>query len=446
MDRKTLSKARLSRDPRFDGCFFVAVKTTGIYCRPICPAPAPKESNVEYYTFSYQAALAGYRPCLRCRPDSAPSTPAWKGVSATVDRAKRLIDEGALHNQPLASLCTKLGVGPRHLRQVFNTHLGISPKSYSLFRQCEFAKELLHQTTLPITEIAYASGFNSVRRFNDSFKKQLRLTPSQVRKSVGAVSNTITLLLNYRPPYDWTAVHLFLSRREMEGLEVNTPTSYGRDVRIGHCTGRFNAKHNPEKNRFEVDVEVDDLRFLQQLIRGVRRVLDMDSDSTEIETHLRAAGFTEVSSGLRLPGTWTVFEAGVRAILGQQISLTAATQLVQTLVNEYPGRGFPTPEWINGTNLEFLAIPKKRRACLTSLAQHFLEDDDPRLPSRWQSIPGIGPWTTNYAQMRGLSAPDIFLGGDLIVKKALRQQPNLDIEACAPFRSYATLELWKAHS
>ena len=176
-------KARLSRDPRFDGKFFTAVKTTGIYCRPICPATTPKEENVLYFASGIEAALAGYRPCLRCRPDSAPGSPAWRGVNTTLDRAIRLIGEGDLHEGSLPSLAEKLGIGERYLRQLFKKHLGISPKAYALYQQCLFAKQLLHQTTLPITDIALTSGFNSIRRFNDCFQSQLGLTPSQIRRS-----------------------------------------------------------------------------------------------------------------------------------------------------------------------------------------------------------------------------------------------------------------------
>lgn len=446
MDKQTLAKARTSRDPRFDGLFFVAVKTTGIYCRPICPAPMPKEENVEYFDYAHKAAMAGYRPCLRCRPDSAPGTPAWRGVSVTMDRAKRLIDAGALQTQSLESLCTSLGVGTRHLRQIFEDHLGISPKAYALFRQCDFAKNLLHQTALPITEIAYASGFSSVRRFNDCFKKQMRLTPSQVRKSARPTSTSISLKLHYRPPYDWESVHRFFVKREVPGLEFNTLNSYGRNVRIGDSRGEFIAVYRPDKCCFEVEVEMEEIGSLQQLVAGIRRILDLDSDSVEIGDHLSQGGLGTVSAGVRLPGTWTLFEAGVRAILGQQISLVAATRLVRTLVDEYNKGGFPPPEWVHSSSLSFLRMPQKRRDSLRGLAEHFMTDSCPTDVQRWQSIPGIGPWTINYARMRGLSDPDVFLAGDLVIKKALQKQSGLNPDACSPFRSYLTLELWKSHS
>ena len=180
---KAYQQARISRDPRFDGRFFVAVKTTGIYCRPICPANTPKEENIEYFDYAHLAAKAGYRPCLRCHPDSAPDSPLWNGADTTLKRTKYLIDNGALEQGSLVELATRLGISDRYCRKLFEKYLGVSPKSYALFRQCEFAKNLLHQTALPITEIAFAAGFKSIRRFNDCFQKQLSMSPSQIRQS-----------------------------------------------------------------------------------------------------------------------------------------------------------------------------------------------------------------------------------------------------------------------
>ena len=199
-------KARLSKDPRFDGTFFTAVKTTGIYCRPICPAKTPREDNVLYFASAIEAAIAGYRPCLRCRPDSAPDSPAWKGVNTTLERAIKLIDGGALQEDSLQVLANRLGISDRYLRGLFKKYLGVSPKAYALYQQCLFAKQLLHQTQLPITQVALASGFNSIRRFNDCFQSQLSLTPSQARKSENIVSNILKLQLYYRPHYASCAV------------------------------------------------------------------------------------------------------------------------------------------------------------------------------------------------------------------------------------------------
>ena len=202
LDPQICQKARLSRDPRFDGKFFTAVKTTGIYCRTICPVHPPKEENVSYFASAIEAANAGYRPCLRCRPDSAPGSPAWKGVNTTLERAIKLIDAGALQEGSLPRLAERLGISDRYLRELFSKNLGVSPKTYALYQQCLFAKQLLQQTKLPVTQVALASGFSSIRRFNDCFMAQLKLTPSQMRKSSAKESNALALKLYYRPPYD----------------------------------------------------------------------------------------------------------------------------------------------------------------------------------------------------------------------------------------------------
>lgn len=381
---KSYQQARQSRDARFDGHFFVAVKTTGIYCRPICPAVTPKEENIKYFKHAHLAAMAGYRPCLRCHPDSAPGSPIWNGVSTSLERAKRLIDDGALDDGTLADLSDRLGISDRYLRQLFDKHLGISPKAYALFKQCEFAKKLLHQTSLPITEIALASGFNSVRRFNDCFKKQLSLTPSQVRKSQKSTGNSLELKLYYRPPYHWQHLQNFYAARLIEGLEWTDENSYGRTfqwiTKQGQAKGSFTAHHNAEKYRFDVNIEIDNPHLLKPVVNNIRRILDLDTDSKSVEQCLESSGFTNVTEGLRLPGTWSVFEAGIRAILGQQISVVAARNLVKAVINELGEKAddnkvyFPTYEKMAASDFAFIKMPSKRKLTLSNLAIHFLEE------------------------------------------------------------------------
>jgi len=462
---KAYQQARLSRDARFDGHFFVAVKTTGIYCRPICPAVTPKEENIEYFSHAHLATLSGYRPCLRCHPDSAPGSPIWNGVSTTLERAKRLIDNGALDNGSLLDLSNRLGISDRYLRQLFDKHLGISPKAYALFKQSEFAKNLLHQTSLPITEIALASGFNSVRRFNDCFKKQLSLTPSQVRKSQKTSTNSIELKLYYRPPYHWLHLQGFLSARLIEGLEWCDKDSYGRTFRWEDdsksnnkkdgekCKGWFTANHNATKHRFDVKIEIDNLHLLKAVVNNIRRILDLDTDSKTVEEHLQTSGFPDLEKGLRLPGTWSVFEAGIRAILGQQISVAAARNLMKTIIYELEEKSednriyFPSIKKMAESNFEFIKIPEKRKQALKNLALHFIETEHPDEPDSWLPLKGIGPWTVDYAKMRGLSDPDIYLGGDLGIKKGIEKamkqsELKLNPADAAPFRSYLTFQLW----
>jgi len=443
-------KARLARDPRFDGKFFVAVKTTKIYCRPICPAMTPREENVTYFLSAAEAAYAGYRPCLRCRPDSAPGSPAWKGVNTTLERAIKLIDQGTLHDHSLEDLAMKLGIGSRYLRQLFKKHLGISPKAYDLYQKCLFAKKLLHQTKLPITQIAFASGFNSIRRFNDCFQSQLNLTPSQVRKSGKGVLNDLELQLFYRPPYNWNFVQKFFAARAIPNLEWCDGHRYGRTFEYTGCKGRFTARHIPHKNMFAISVELDDIKKLRNIVNNIRRIMDLDVDIQSIDQSL-CQHFNMLNifqEGIRLPGTWDAFEAGIRAILGQQISVGAAKNLCTQLVQELGEKEdktflFPTPQSIMESKLDFMKIPAARKKTLQDFSHHYFTHSNPDDTKQWIQLKGIGPWTIDYAKIRGLSDPDIYLGTDLGIKKAIQKtnyQGNPDL--ASPWRSYMTLQLW----
>ncbi|MCW4152752.1 helix-turn-helix domain-containing protein [Halomonas sp. 18H] len=441
-------QARLARDTRFDGRFFVAVHSTGIYCRPICPALPSRENRVHYYPSALAAAEAGFRPCLRCRPDSAPHSPAWRGSRTTFERALRLIDEGALREGSLGELCERLGIGERYLRQLFQQHLGVAPKTYALHRQCLFAKQLLHQTSLPVTEVAHASGFNSLRRFNDAFRRHIRLAPRELRHRDTAAGDGLTLSLAYRPPYAWQPLHDFHRQRVIEGLEWIGEHHYGRHVSWGDAHGWFTAEHHPEEHAFRVRLELDDLSVLPQVVQQIRRVLDLDADTHTIESHL-AGLLPELSlvEGLRLPGVWSPFEAGVRAILGQQVSITAARQLVSRLVEQLgepaaQGRYFPTPARVAASELDFLRMPGARKATLQRLAAAFAEPERMADPLQWTSLKGIGPWTARYAAMRGTGHPDIWLEGDAGLRRALGHLGECDPAGAAPWRSYLTLQLW----
>lgn len=450
LDPQICQKARVARDPRFDGKFFTAVKTTGVYCRPICPATTPKEENVLYFSSAVAAANAGYRPCLRCRPDSAPGSPAWKGVNTTLDRAIRLIGEGILQDNSLSILAEKLGISDRYLRQLFEKHLGISPKAYALYQQCLFAKQLLHQTKLSITHIALASGFNSVRRFNGCFQSHLNLTPSQIRKSGGTKPKELQLQLYYRPPYDWPYMNNFFMARAIANLEWGDGQSYGRTFEWLGCVGSFTAQHIGHKNRFDVAIELNDITHLRPIVNNIRRILDVDVDIQAVEQDLRHYFGTVglIKTGLRLPGTWSMFEAGIRAILGQQISVVAArhavTDLVAALGQSAGARQlFPVPQAIAESGLHFLRIPASRKQTLRNLAQHYMNHDTPNDPQQWLKLKGIGPWTLDYARLRGLSDPDIYLGCDLGIKKAVgKSTHNFNPDLASPWRSYLTLHLW----
>jgi len=462
LDFASCQQARLSRDHRFDGRFFIAVNTTKIYCRPICPATPPLEKNVRYFVTAIEAAQAGYRPCLRCRPDSAPASAAWHGVDATLDRAISLIEQGALENGSLVELSARLGIGERYLRQLFQQHLGVSPKSYALYQQCLFAKKLLHETTLPITQIALASGFNSVRRFNDCFLKQLQLSPSALRQQRGKAANSFTVKLSYRPPYDWEGMLGFLKKRMISSLEWGDQKTYGRTFEYGDAKGFFTVENNSQQCCLNVSLSVDRPETIKGVIVNIRRLFDTDANSEHIEQCIEKAtkGRLFLQSGLRLPGTWSLFEAGVRAILGQQVSVAAAHKLVATLVEQLGAtiilpnwneqKLFPTPEYLIKSDLSFFKMPGSRKQTLKNLAQYLLDHQDCHEPDRWLALKGIGPWTIAYAKMRGLSDPAIFLRGDAGVNNAIKalHQNNHDIDTekmiaeAAPWGSYLTLHLW----
>ena len=450
LDPEVCKKARLSRDPRFDGKFFTAVKTTKIYCRSICPVFPPKEENVLYFPSAIEAANFGYRPCMRCRPDSAPGSPAWKGVDATLERVLKLINEGALQEGSLQTLADKLGITDRYLRQLFDKNLGISPKAYALYQQCLFAEQLLHETNLPIIQVALASGFKSLRRFNDCFKEQLKLTPSQIRKSSKSVSNDLQLKLYYRPPYDWHLMHSFFKKRAIDSMEWCGENSYGRTFCWFDTKGYFTAKHIAKNNRFDITINIENISHFKAVVANIRRILDIDIDIQSVEADIKdcVGDAFSLKPGLRLPGVWSCFEAGIRAILGQQISVSAAHELVRILVSELgcsidKHKVFPSAQVIAKSDLGFLKIPTSRKQTLHNLAQHYIEHDDPDETSEWKSLKGIGPWTIDYARMRGQSDPDIFLGGDLGIKKAIKQAaPDINLDKASPWRSYLTLQLW----
>jgi AraC family transcriptional regulator of adaptative response / DNA-3-methyladenine glycosylase II len=438
-------QARLARDPRFDGSFFIAVKTTHIFCRPICPANAPLEKNVEYFQLAQQAMLAGYRPCLRCRPDSAPHSYAWQGVNTTVHRAMRLLRQNKELN--IQEIATKLGITARYFRQLFQQHLGLSPKQYQLFDKVLFAKKLLHESNLPIEHIAHASGFASARRLQHNFKKVTGLTPQQIKQSQHKQGELISLRLAFRPPFNWQHMQSFLALRVIQGVENVTANCYSRTFVIGKDKGWFRVSAVQNKHYLKVEINLPNIENLTTILSNIERVFDLNADTNTIQTQLLRCGVPEntMVTGLRIPGVWDTFEAGCRAILGQQISVKAAISLLSQLTKELgttegDNMYFPTSEAIANSDLSFLKIPQSRKQTLRLLAQHNVNSSDSSVDD-WLNIKGIGPWTVAYAKMRGQSSPDIWLNTDLVVKKQLAKL-KIDAELARPWRSYLTFQLW----
>ncbi|NOH96008.1 AlkA N-terminal domain-containing protein [Vibrio sp. 99-70-13A1] len=473
------SQARYARDARFDGLFFIAVKTTGIFCRPICPANPPKEQNVEYYTNPAQALNAGYRPCLRCRPDSAPSSFAWKGVETTFLRALKLIDAGCLSSGTTAELSERLGISDRYLRQLFETYLGVSPKQYAQYLQLMFAKQLLHNSQMSITDIGFASGFNSTRRFNDAFSKTLQLSPTQVRKSkpMENVSNHIQLV--FRSPLNWQHMLDFYRVRQIAGVEQIGDNDYQRTVMINGVKGWFKATRVKD-NTLDIEFQLSDISQLRSLTASIRRMFDLDVDISKIEAFFESVEPQLVrKSGIRIPGVLSTWEAGVRAILGQQVSVKAAIGQLNLLVHELSAYGlavdelavneltvnesaafgelsgigkqdkqkdnerlyFPTPQQVSSADLSFLRMPNSRKETLKRFAEYMVENSHEH-PSQWIALKGIGPWTIQYALLRGLGEPNHLLTGDLVVKKFLEDKPTITSDSVSPWGSYATFHCW----
>ncbi|MEZ9191119.1 AlkA N-terminal domain-containing protein [Vibrio sp. 10N.286.52.F8] len=437
--------ARYARDARFDGMFFTAVKTTGIFCRPICPATPPKEENVEYFSHQAQALKAGYRPCLRCRPDSAPFSPAWKGVETTFLRAMQLIDNGALNSGSIVDLATRLGISDRYLRTLFDNYIGVSPKQYSLYSQLMFAKQLLHTSSMSITDVGFASGFNSTRRFNDAFQKELQLSPSQIRRAKPSDTQSNHIQLGFHGPLDWDHLLRFYRRRMIEGLEGVGEDYYKRTVNVNGSKGWFKATLAKD-NRLDIEFELDDISQLRSLIANIRRMFDLDVDIAKVETFFTTIDPNLVAkSGIRIPGVWSAWEAGVRAILGQQVSVTAAigqlNLLVKELSDEHEKASFPTPKQIADADVSFLRMPGSRKETLKRFAEYMV-DNEAEHPSKWIELKGIGPWTIQYALLRGLSEPNHLLVGDLVVKKFIEHRPAINTESVSPWGSYATFHCW----
>ena len=436
--------ARLARDARFDGVFYTAVLTTGIYCRPICPARAPKESNVRYFPSAAACALQGYRPCLRCKPDAAPAPAS----SATLASAMAQLNAG----HAIAQVARQLAISERYLRKLFVSELGVAPKQYQLYQRCLLAKQLLHQTALPITQIAFASGFASVRRFNDCFSQQLKLTPSAVRAQDSAQASikmqpSLTLNLSYRPPYNWEWVSAFLRARAIAGLETVGEDHYGRQFYLGAEKVSFVAFHRADHCQFQVFIQLAEWRLLIAAVDKIRTILDLNANSFFIDQALsRAAPNLVLNPGLRIPQFPSCFEAGVRAVLGQQVSVAAARNLVAQVVDtlgECEGEKcwFPAPEKLAEHDLAFLKMPGQRRETLRRLAQFCVQQ--PNTHAReWLALKGIGPWTVDYACMRGQGDSDIWLSGDLGVKHGLAKLGVVDDSLAQPWRSYLTVQMW----
>ena len=478
VDSAACYRAVQARDARYDGRFFTCVKTTGIYCRPICPARPPKLENCRFVQTAAAAQAAGFRPCLRCRPESSPELDAWRGTEVTVSRALKLIESGVLDDGSVESLAGRLAIGARQLRRLFGRHLGATPIAVAQTRRVLLAKQLLHQTDLSMIDVALASGFGSVRRFNETFQRLYHRPPSTIRGRATAASPApeISILLPYRPPYDWAAMIQFLAARAIAGVEVVNANSYSRVIEFDDLVGSIHVGHEPEQSSLHVTVRFSRLSLLPTIIARVRRQFDLGADPNAIATALSGdpllASLILARPGLRVPGGWDGFETAVRAVLGQQITLKAATRLAGRVVCSLGTRVieplgltglthvFPQPERFQSAGLSDLGVTRARAATLAGIAEAVVAD--PRLlephcdlaeaVARLRDIAGVGEWTAQYIAMRALGESDAFLAGDVALQRKLANRGNRPsirellarAERWRPWRAYATLYLWIA--
>ena len=508
LDSAVYESARQARDPRYDGRFFIGVLTTGIYCRPICPVRIPKQDNIQLYRSAAAAATAGFRPCLRCRPESSPGTPAWTGGSWKVTRALEMIERGFLDVSTLSALAAKLFIGERQLGRLFQQHLGAAPSEVAQTRRLHFAKKLIDETDLPLTTLCFAAGFGSVRRFNSVLKQTYGKSPRELRArrltrtnrekvskgsewskgskgskvSIGSAVGAIVLTLSYRPPFDWTALLRFLAYRAIPGVEQVTESSYARSFRVINdegkvdAQGHFIAHFSTDASTVSLSVWIDNNAGLQRVVERVRAILDLRADSEIIDSTLtadpRLAKLVARYPGTRVPGCWSGFEVALRAILGQQVTVKAASTLVSRLAMRH-GEAydcdqegidyfFPEAEAIAIADLEGLGIVRARVAAITDVARRIVAGELDIGPNAsleafvraFCEIKGIGEWTAHYVAMRALADPNAFPHSDLILLRAAADTdetltPRMlkaRAEPWQPWRAYAVLLLWRGYA
>ncbi len=504
MDDEQRYQAAVSKDPRFDGVFFIAVTSTGIYCRPSCPAITPKREHMRYYRTAAAAQEAGFRACKRCRPDASPGSPEWNIRADVVGRAMRLIADGTVDRDGVEGLAARLGYEQRQVRRLVTAELGAGPLAIARAQRAQTARVLTETTTLPLSEIAFAAGFASIRQFNSTVREVFAVTPTQLReraaqggrtprarRAIGlagpasdpAAPGLIRLRLPYRPPIDSGRMLRFLAARAIPGVESADDGCYRRTLLLPNGTGLMSvdlaAAPQTSSNGtgyLECELQLQDLRDLTAAVQRCRRLLDLDADPEAVSTALAAdpvlGPLARAHPGRRVPGHVDGNELALRAVLGQQVSVAAARRLGARLVAAYgkplerPDRTlthcFPTPETLAGADPAALPMPRTRAAALTGLAAALASGDlslDPgaerdQAETQLLAMPGIGPWTVAYIRMRALSDPDAFLPADVGVATALDRLGAVDrrpqgaraaaelAERWRPWRSYAVQHLW----
>ena len=463
---------------------FVGVTSTGIYCRPVCPVGTAKFEHCRFFPSAAAAQEAGFRPCLRCRPETAPDCGSWRGTSTTVSRGLALIAEGHLDGDGASVdlLAERLGIGERQLRRLFQRHLGASPVAVAQTRRVLLAKQLIHDTGLPMTEVALAAGFGSVRRFNETFRGLFRRPPTTLRRKgfvaqhEGAVRDTgVTVRLRYRPPYDWEGMLAYLRDRAVDGVEIVQGGVYARTLVVGTECGTVEVAHVPRAQSLAATIRFPSVHVLPWVVDRIRRSFDLETDVAAIGAHLRRdpllAPLIEARPGLRVPGGWDGFEIALRAILGQGVSVHAGRRLVERLVracgrkvrfaSEWGFRlAFPTPAQVTTADLSGLGVPAARRDALVAVAAATLHDPSLFQPlstlegtvARLRALRGVGEWTAHYIALRAARDPDAFPVADAALSRAVGRLHGKAVghgelreraERWRPWRGYAAQHLWQ---
>jgi AraC family transcriptional regulator, regulatory protein of adaptative response / DNA-3-methyladenine glycosylase II len=468
LDAESMYRAMESRDRRFEGHFVIGVRTTGVYCRPGCPARIPRRQNVRFFASTAAAEEHGLRACLRCRPDASPAAPVAIGTPTTVARGVRLIADGALDEDGVDALAERLGVTGRHLRRLFEQHLGASPLAVARTRRVHFARKLLEETALPMTEVAHASGFASLRRFNDDVRSVFHATPTELRRRRSGRSgeddpSTIVLRLPYRVPFAYPELLAFLGARAIPRVERVQDGAYTRTIEVGGRVGRIDVRQDADGRHLRLAIRGVVGPELLATVTRVRRLFDLDASPSLIDAHLsrdpRLAASVRARPGLRVPGAWDGFEVAVRAVLGQQVTVAGARTLAGRLVERFgaqvgdPGDGlthvFPGPARLADADVAAIGLPRARAGALRGLARAMA--GDPRAIESLESLAGVGPWTAAYVAMRAGRDPDAFPASDLVLRRALAgpdgvaptaRMAEATAEAWRPWRAYAALHLW----
>ncbi|HJT20673.1 MAG TPA: AlkA N-terminal domain-containing protein [Nitrospira sp.] len=462
-------RAVLARDNRFDGKFFVAAKTTGVYCRPICPA-RPKRENVEFFKTAQAAEKAGYRPCLRCRPESAPGSPAWNGTHTTIERALKLIAQGALEHQTEEAFADRLGITARHLRRLFEQEIGQTPKQIHDTTRLDFARKLIVETRMPITEIAFSAGFRSLRRFNDAVKRRFHRPPSALRslRKPAETMPMIRLSLSYRAPLDWDGVLDYYRRHRIAGVEAIEGETYSRVFKLGEAgaTGFFRVRPHGTKPELLLEITISDTRHLLRAVQRIRLMFDLDCDplliANAFEQSVFLASLQEKYPGIRLARGFDPFETAIATIVGQVISVRQTARIMGQLVAGYgeeirhPLSGervhvFPNPGSLAQADLHAVGITRQKRATIREFSSRVASgrieleraQDREDFKAAVRTVTGIGAWSAEYMALRALGDTDAFPATDLVLSRVLKNNPTCDPDAVRPWRSYVAVSLWK---